>query len=147
VRVSECVQVDVADVHMEEALVWVMGKRRKERVVLLGQPAIQALHRYLPLRAKLAQSPALFINRRGSRLTDRSVRRLLLQRIAAVPGLERLHPHGVRHSFATHLLDGGADLRAVQELLGHASLSTTQRYTHLSRERLVRVYQRSHPRA
>ncbi|MFD1674712.1 tyrosine recombinase XerC [Alicyclobacillus fodiniaquatilis] len=146
VRVSECVSLDVSDVSLADGLALVTGKGAKERYVILGQAAIRALEAYIEVRPS-AQTAALFINQRGGRLTDRSVRRILLQRIQELPGLGHLSPHGVRHSFATHLLDGGADLRSVQELLGHESLSSTQIYTHTSRERLTRVYQMAHPRS
>ncbi|MCL6515646.1 MAG: tyrosine recombinase XerC [Alicyclobacillus sp.] len=148
VRVSECVALDIADVDLEEGFALVMGKGGKERYVLFGEAAARAIHRYLAKRRELGwEDAALFVNRFGRRLTDRSVRRILAARIQSVPGLAHLSPHGIRHSFATHLLDGGADLRVVQDLLGHASISSTQFYTHTSRERLVRVYERSHPRA
>ncbi|MFB5191420.1 tyrosine recombinase [Alicyclobacillus fastidiosus] len=147
VRVSECVALDVDSVMVQEQLALVFGKGAKERYVILGSKAQAALVHYLEQRQKVAKGQALFVNQRGGRLTDRSVRRILDKRIAEVPGLRRLSPHGLRHTFATHLLDGGADLRSVQELLGHASLSSTQIYTHTSRERLTRVYQDSHPRS
>ncbi|WP_303801002.1 tyrosine recombinase XerC [Alicyclobacillus macrosporangiidus] len=148
VRVSECVQLDIRDVDLEEGIALVMGKGSKERYVLFGEAAAQALRAYLAKRREMGwDDPALFVNRFGRRLTDRSVRRVLIARIQAVPGLAPIGPHAVRHSFATHLLDGGADLRVVQDLLGHASLSSTQIYTHTSRERLVRIYERTHPRA
>jgi site-specific recombinase XerD len=124
----------------------VWGKGGKQRVVPLSEPAVEALRGWLAARSDLVgpESPdgAVFLNRRGRRLTPRDVRRVLDRR-ADVP----THPHALRHTFATHLLDGGADLRAVQELLGHADLSTTQRYTHVSRERLRKVYDATHPRA
>ncbi|EPZ46271.1 site-specific tyrosine recombinase/integron integrase [Alicyclobacillus acidoterrestris] len=147
VRVSECVALDVGDISLEDQLALVFGKGAKERYVIVGSAAREALRRYLQMRARVARTNALFVNARGGRLTDRSVRRVLDKRIAEVPGLRKLSPHGLRHTFATHLLDGGADLRSVQELLGHASLSSTQIYTHTSRERLTRVYQDSHPRS
>jgi integrase/recombinase XerC len=148
VRVSECVALDVSDVDLREGGALVFGKGGKERYVIVGQAALDSLRRYLHQRS-LAEfhHPALFINRRGGRLTDRSVRRILDKRIQEVAGLGHISPHAIRHSFATHLLDGGADLRVVQELLGHASLSSTQIYTHTTRDRLVRVYQSAHPRA
>jgi integrase/recombinase XerC len=148
VRVSECVQLDVADVDFQEGAALVFGKGSKERYVVVGKTALACLQSYLAARNLSGfDSPALFINRRGGRLTDRSVRRILDRRIAELGRLGHISPHGLRHSFATHLLDGGADLRAVQELLGHASLSSTQIYTHTTRERLVRIYQTAHPRA
>ncbi|WP_281178166.1 tyrosine recombinase XerC [Alicyclobacillus shizuokensis] len=148
VRVSECVGLDVGDVDLAQGIVRVLGKGRKERYVLMGSYAIQAVRVYLSLRGpELSSNSPLFINRRGARLTDRSVRRILGKCIERVGRLHHISPHALRHSFATHMLDGGADLRAVQELLGHASLSSTQIYTHTTRDRLARVYDRAHPRA
>lgn len=147
VRVGECVSLDLDDLSLQDGFAIVMGKGAKERYVLIGHAAKQALFRYVEQRQEIAKIPALFINQRGGRLTDRSVRRILNHRSREIPGLRTLSPHALRHSFATHLLDGGADLRSVQELLGHSSLSTTQIYTHTSRERLTRVYQDAHPRS
>ncbi|MCL6442040.1 MAG: tyrosine recombinase XerC [Alicyclobacillus sp.] len=148
VRVSECVALDTSDINFEEGMALVFGKGGKERYVIFGGEAQRWLSIYLDFRVQSGlTSPALFINRFGKRLTDRSVRRILDKHIERAATLGHLSPHGLRHSFATHLLDGGADLRAVQELLGHASLSSTQIYTHATRERLARVYQSSHPRA
>ncbi|EJY55654.1 integrase family protein [Alicyclobacillus hesperidum URH17-3-68] len=147
VRVSECVSIDIGDFSLSDGYAYIMGKGGKERYVLLGSKAIAALQRYLDARGTVATCSALFVNQRGTRLSDRSVRRILDQRLREVPGLRHIHVHGLRHSFATHLLDGGADLRSVQELLGHASLSSTQIYTHTSRERLTKVYLEAHPRA
>ncbi len=152
VRVSEVVGLDLRDVDLNEGIGVVFGKGAKERIVIIGSKAIASVTRYLQLR-KVAQTAdwdgaALFINRRGGRLTDRSVRRILDARITgAAVDLPHISPHALRHSFATHMLDNGADLRAVQELLGHVSLSTTQIYTHTSREKLARTYQSAHPRA
>ncbi|MEO7429030.1 MAG: tyrosine-type recombinase/integrase [Acidimicrobiales bacterium] len=146
-RVGELCSLDVGDLDLdrERAVVW--GKGSKQRTVPLSGPSVAALRHWVSEhRAHLlsADTPAgaLFVNRRGKRLTPRDVRRLLDRRSPAPT-----HPHALRHTFATHLLDGGADLRAVQELLGHADLSTTQRYTHVSRERLRSVYDATHPRA
>ena len=150
VRVSECVGLNVADIRLDDQLALVFGKGSKERYVIVGNIAVAAIRSYLEMRQGVypaAKEPALFLNRRGGRLTDRSVRRILDAHIAKVAGLQHISPHAIRHSFATHLLDGDADLRVVQELLGHASLSSTQIYTHTTRERLVRIYQQSHPRA
>jgi integrase/recombinase XerC len=148
VRVSECVGLDVADVDLDQGIARVLGKGGKERYVILGSQAVAALRVYLTLRRELGEDErALFLNRRGSRLSDRSVRRILDGHIARVGRLHHISPHALRHSFATHMLDGGADLRAVQELLGHASLSSTQIYTHTTRERLARIYDQAHPRA
>ena len=138
-RVGELCSLDPADVDLERARVTVWGKGSKQRVLPLSEPAVEALRRWLALRS--ADGP-LFPNRRGHRITPRDVRRVLDHRAASPT-----HPHALRHTFATHLLDGGADLRAVQELLGHADLATTQRYTHVSRERLRAVYEATHPRA
>jgi len=154
-RVSELTGLDVGGVDLAQAQVRVLGKRRKERIVPVGQAACQAIARYLDeARPALAAGPdfgraghALFLNYRGGRLTGRSVARLLEKWVEA-SGLPRhVHPHVLRHCFATHLLANGADLRGIQELLGHASLSTTQRYTHLDWKRLAAVYDDAHPRA
>lgn len=148
VRVSECVSLDVSDVDLNEGIALVFGKGGKERYVIVGAAAGRSLARYLDARlAAGLPNEALFLNQRGSRLSDRSVRRILDQHILRVASLSHISPHALRHSFATHLLDGGADLRAVQELLGHASLSSTQIYTHTTRDRLASVYQKAHPRA
>ena len=149
-RVSELVALDVGDVHLGMEYVRCLGKGSKERIVPIGAPAVRAVQRYLA-QARLALAAgrlrgALFLNRRGDRLTRQSVW-ILLQAYAGRAGIRRpLGPHTLRHSFATHLLDGGADLRAVQEMLGHASVATTQKYTHLTRARLRDVYRRAHPR-
>ena len=146
-RVGELCSLDPGDLDLERARATVWGKGGKQRVLPLSEPAVVALRAWLDgcRAATLSDRPdhgALFVNRRGHRLTPRDVRRLLDRRAASPT-----HPHALRHTFATHLLDGGADLRAVQELLGHADLSTTQRYTHVSRERLRSVYEATHPRA
>jgi integrase/recombinase XerC len=148
VRVSECVALDVSDVSLTEGVALVFGKGGKERYVVVGTHAIESLRIYLNMRAVAGfHDSALFVNRKGTRLTDRSVRRILDKWIHVAAKLHHISPHAIRHSFATHLLDGGADLRVVQELLGHASLSSTQIYTHTTRDRLVRIYQNAHPRA
>lgn len=151
VRVGELVSLRV------EGLTWdgelrVSGKGRKERLVLLGRGAEQALHRYLELgRAallrKTADRGAVFLNARGNSLSDRGVRVIVDRHIRRVAFDRHISPHVLRHTFATHLLDGGADLRTVQELLGHSSLATTQIYTHVSRDWLKRIYDQAHPRA
>jgi integrase/recombinase XerC len=146
-RVGELCSLDPDALDLHRARVTVWGKGAKQRVLPLSEPAVAALRAWLggPREAALAGRPdggALFVNQRGHRLSPRDVRRLLDRRAASPT-----HPHALRHTFATHLLDGGADLRAVQELLGHADLATTQRYTHVSRERLRSVYEASHPRA
>lgn len=147
-RVSELVGLDVGDVDLEAELVRVVGKGNRERVVPLGSHAVRALQAYLQLgRPRLARSAgALFVSRSGKRLSRQWVW-ALLGRYARAAGISRrVTPHVLRHSFATHLLEGGADLRSVQELLGHANISTTQVYTHLSRPHLRGVFDRSHPR-
>jgi len=146
-RCAELVGLDVEDVDIGARMVRVVGKGRKERVVLFGQRAQEALGAWLPRRKGLRpKSDALFLNARGGRLTDRSVRALVARRVAQLALARRCSPHTLRHSFATHLLTRGADLRAIQELLGHASLSTTQRYTHVDTRHLLEVYKKAHPR-
>ncbi len=150
-RVSEAVGLDRSGVDLEQRFVRVLGKGSKERIVPIGRQAAAALQRYLsrgrPYLDK-RHRPEVFLNAQGGALT-RAGAFLILRKLAEAAGLEpeRVHPHLLRHSFATHLLDGGADLRVVQELLGHASLQTTQVYTHVSKERLLRVYEDTHPRA
>jgi integrase/recombinase XerC len=154
-RVSELVGLDLDGLDIAEGLVRVLGKGRKERVVPVGRPAREALARWLEEgRPALLAGPegtrargALFLNYRGGRLTARSVARRLDRRVLEAGLPRHLHPHVLRHCFATHLLGNGADLRGIQELLGHASLSTTQRYTHLDWKRLAEVYDQAHPRA
>ena len=144
-RVSELAGLNRKDVDFESSLLRVRGKGSKERIVPLTKYALDAIQAYLLMRED--QERALLLNYQGSRLSTRSIRRVL-DKLALEAGLpQHLHPHMLRHSFATHLLDGGADLRSVQELLGHAKLSSTQIYTHLTRERLREVYEQSHPRA
>lgn len=151
VRVGELVGLDVDDADRDRDVVRVLGKGRKERTVPFGRPARAALDAWLvqgrPALAVAGSGAALFLGTRGGRLDQRAVRTLVHRRLADVPGAPDLGPHGLRHSAATHLLEGGADLRSVQELLGHASLATTQRYTHVSTDRLRRAYRQAHPRA
>ncbi|WP_413319480.1 tyrosine recombinase XerC [Agrococcus sp. 1P02AA] len=151
-RVSELVGLDVDDVDLERLTVRVIGKGSKERVVPFGRPALDALLDWLRIgRAGLASAskphPALFLGARGGRLGQRRVHELVSALLEAAPGSGPHGPHTLRHTAATHLLDGGADLRAVQEMLGHASLGTTQLYTHVSLERLAAAYRTAHPRA
>lgn len=151
IRVGELCGLDVDDVDRERRVVRVLGKGRKERTVPFGRPADQALSRWVgagrPALAVVGSGPALFLGARGGRLDPRAVRRLVHARLADVPGAPDLGPHGLRHTAATHLLEGGADLRSVQELLGHASLATTQLYTHVTTDRLRTAYRQAHPRA
>jgi len=148
IRCSELVGLDLPEVDFEARIVRVLGKGSKERLVPFGQRAAEAIRSYLParLRAK-PQGNALFVNARGGRLTDRSVRDILARRVAQVANSHKVSPHSLRHAFATHLLERGADLRAIQELLGHASLSTTQRYTQISARHILDIYKKTHPRA
>ncbi|MBL7074016.1 tyrosine recombinase XerC [candidate division KSB1 bacterium] len=145
-RLSELVGVNLDQVDFTNTQVRVMGKGRKERIVPLGSKAVAALKNYLSLRGD-GGSEALFLNRQDNRISARSVQRIVHRYLTAVSELTRLSPHLIRHTFATHMLDRGADLRAVKELLGHESLSTTQVYTHLTPERLRKVYAQAHPRA
>ena len=150
-RVSELIRLDVGQVRLDVREIRVWGKGSKERVVLIGRPASEALGVYISQgRLKLLgkkKGSALFVNRYGGRLTARRVQ-TILEECAVRAGIgKRVHPHTLRHTFATHLLDGGADLRVVQELLGHASLSSTQIYTHVTRSRARRVYLLAHPMA
>jgi integrase/recombinase XerC len=148
IRCAEAVALDVHELDMDARMLRVLGKGRKERIVLFGRPAQQALAAWLAERARLKpRSDALFLNARGGRLSDRSVRALVARRVKQVALEKRCSPHTLRHSFATHLLLRGADLRAIQELLGHSSLSTTQRYTHVDTRHLIEVYKKAHPRA
>jgi integrase/recombinase XerC len=156
-RVSEAAGLDLEDVDFSARLVRVTGKGNKERIVPFGGAAADALHDYLPSRAALRHRAGpeadgdgrepLFVNARGGRLTTRSMARLLKRRLRAAGLPAEISPHALRHTFATHLLQAGADLRAIQELLGHASLSTTQKYTHLDAARLREVYRNAHPKA
>ena len=151
IRVGELTGLDVDDVDAERRLVRVFGKGSKERAVPFGVPASRALDDWLrhgrPALAQPTSGAALFLGARGGRLDQRTVRRLVHARLADVPGAPDLGPHGLRHTAATHLLEGGADLRSVQELLGHSSLATTQLYTDVTTERLRAAYRQAHPRA
>ena len=145
-RVSETVGLDIDSFDFANAEVRVLGKGNKERILPVGQAALKALNSYLQERGR-GDVGAVFLNHRGSRLTVRSVQRGLKQRLRQLGLPADVTPHALRHSFATHLLDAGADLRAIQELLGHASLSTTQRYTQVSFAHLTKVYDQAHPRS
>jgi integrase/recombinase XerC len=159
-RVSELVGLNLGDCSLSEGLVRVVGKGRKERIVPFGSRAAEALQDYLKVRVKSIRTvlpsktlkgkpagEALFLNFRGGRLTTRSVGNIVDHHVGLLAQKLKVHPHTLRHTFATHMLSAGADLRAIQELLGHESLSTTQKYTHVSVEQLLRVYQSCHPRA
>ena len=156
VRVSELVKLDQRDIDFRARTIRVKGKRRKERIVPFGEPALHALMRYLTEvrptflnNAPIAErdEAAVFLNYQGTRITTRSVGRMVDKYIKICAGIHDISPHSLRHSFATHLLDSGADLRDIQELLGHARLSTTQIYTHVSMEKLIEVYDKAHPKA
>jgi len=152
IRVSELIKLNLDGVAFTETLIRVSGKGRKERIVPIGTKALDALKHYLgalgfQFPKARASSQALFLNSRGGRLTARSVDRILKAEMIACGLWQRLSPHGLRHTFATHLLNAGADLRAIQEMLGHESLSTTQRYTHVNVDQLMKVYDASHPRS
>jgi integrase/recombinase XerC len=149
-RLSELVGLDLGDIDWTGRTVRVQGKGGKERVMPVGRSAAGAVRTYLAERGRFAPDAAcraLFLNPRGRRLTARGVQDIVRRRLRAGSGRQRLSPHMLRHSFATHLLDRGADLQSVKELLGHSSLSTTQTYTHLTRDRLKAVYRRAHPRS
>jgi integrase/recombinase XerC len=152
-RVSELVTLDEDAVQFDAAMVLVQGKGKKERWLPVGEHALGSLKVYLHegrkslLRAAHSTCEALFLNRKGTRLTDRSIRRILDKYVAQLADVNKISPHTLRHSFATHLLEAGADLRVVQELLGHANLSTTQIYTHVTKDHLQSIYNRAHPRA
>jgi len=155
VRVSELTKMDLSDMDFKNKLIRVTGKRRKERIVPFGDPASDALKAYLAARDRfLNNAPiserepeAVFLNYQGTRITTRSVGRMVEKYIRICAGMHDISPHALRHSFATHLLDSGADLRDIQELLGHARLSSTQIYTHVSMEKLIKVYDKAHPKA
>jgi integrase/recombinase XerC len=146
-RISELVGIDLDDIEVRAKLVKVRGKGSKERIVPFGSKAEQAVRAYLPTRHAPPDENALFVNYKGDRITARSVRRLFDKYVRAAALRAGISPHTMRHSFATHLLNAGADLRGIQELLGHASLSTTQKYTHLNDGELLKVYKKAHPRA
>jgi integrase/recombinase XerC len=150
-RVSELCGLDLEDIDFNRNTIRVLGKGNKERTIPMGKPAVNALNVWLSkgrevLVTKLSAN-AVFLGARGGRIDQRAVRSVVYEALSAIEGIERMGPHGLRHSAATHLLEGGADLRTVQEILGHASLATTQIYTHVSTARLHKVFKAAHPRA
>ncbi len=145
-RVSELTSLNISDIDMKESLIRVKGKGKKERIIPVGSKALDAIKNYLPERISIKKkSSALILNNRGGRLTQRSVRRILVGYSRMINLKGNLSPHTLRHTFATHLLHEGADLRSIQELLGHSSLSTTQKYTHVDIGHLTEVYDKAHP--
>jgi integrase/recombinase XerC len=150
-RVSELCGLDFPDIDYSRNTIRVLGKGNKERTIPLGNPAMKALDTWIksarPLIASDKSGAAVFLGARGKRIDQRTVRTIVYEALSALEGVERMGPHGLRHSAATHLLEGGADLRTVQEILGHASLATTQIYTHVSTERLQKAFKQAHPRA
>jgi len=155
IRVRELVNLNIGNIDFTEKIIKVFGKGSKERILPLSNPSIRAIQEYLENRnlfnknkfTKINNEVALFLNRFGDRLTERSIRRIIIKYMKIAGLNKKISPHVLRHSFATHLLGGGADLRSVQELLGHESLSTTQIYTHITKERLKTIYKKSHPRS
>jgi tyrosine recombinase XerC len=148
IRLSELQSLNIGSVNKSQETIRVLGKGRKERIVPLTTVAIEVMNRYLQLRKKaLSPDSPLFINKQGERLSVRRLERIVQQKLSLVSSQKKKSPHVLRHSFATHLIDEGADIRAVKELLGHASLSTTQVYTHISKEHLRKIYKQAHPRA
>lgn len=149
-RAAECAGIRIANLDLDSGAVIILGKRRKERIAQLGSHAVAAIKRYLEIRGLLGQ-PAhdrLYVNHRGGPLTTRSIQRVVEKYVRQIlPGRREISPHTLRHTFATHMLNAGADLRVVQELLGHESLSSTQIYTHISIDRLKQVYREAHPHA
>ncbi len=150
-RVSELVGLNGNQLDVENRVVRVLGKGNKERIVPVGKKAAEALVRYQEARTQkmqnVSQTEALFLNKRGGRLTVRSIQRMVDKAMSDCGISKKISPHVLRHTFATHLLNSGADLRSIQELLGHASLSTTQRYTHVNVDQLIQVYEKAHPKA
>ena len=146
-RVSELTGLAIGDLDLSGGMVRVLGKGGKERILPVGSRALEAIRTYLEGRGELAGSGPLFLNTRGQRINRRSVARIVDAHVLRIAAFKRISPHILRHTFATHMLEGGADLRAIQELLGHASLSTTQKYTHVGIDRLMEVYDKAHPKA
>ena len=146
-RVSELTGLNIGELNMASGMALVTGKGGKERIVPVGSRALAALEEYLDSRNAVAGKDALFLNTRGERINRRSVARIVDAHVILIAAFKRISPHTLRHTFATHMLEGGADLRVIQELLGHASLSTTQKYTHVSIDHLMEVYDKAHPKA
>ena len=150
-RVGELCGLDIGDIDYSRNTIQVLGKGDKERVIPMGRPAVAALESYLKdgrqALVSTQSANAVFLGLRGKRIDQRTVRTVVYEALSAIEGIERMGPHALRHSAATHLLEGGADLRTVQEILGHASLATTQIYTHVSSTRLQKVFKQAHPRA
>ena len=150
-RVSEVCGLDLEDIDFSRNTIRVLGKGNKERMIPMGAPAVKALNTYIngarPQLLNDKSARALFLGARGKRIDQRAVRTIVYEALSALEGVERMGPHGLRHSAATHLLEGGADLRTVQEILGHSSLATTQIYTHVSTDRLRQAFKQAHPRA
>ena len=146
-RVSELTGLNIGELDQAAGMVRVTGKGGKERIVPVGSRALEALQEYLAQRSGDSSRGAIFLNTRGGRINRRSVARVVDAHVMRIAAFKRISPHTLRHTFATHMLEGGADLRAIQELLGHASLSTTQKYTHVSIDRLMEVYDKAHPKA
>jgi integrase/recombinase XerC len=147
IRASELIGINREDIDRNDSLIRIRGKGRKERIVPIGSKALVAINEYLTLPSRIAETAAIFTGPSGKRLTARTVQRILENHRKQLGLQQKASPHTLRHSFATHLLESGADLRAIQELLGHASLSTTQRYTHVNLDSLMEVYDKAHPKA
>jgi integrase/recombinase XerC len=147
IRASELIGMNREDIDRHGSLVRIRGKGRKERIVPIGNKAREAIDAYLTSPSRIAETAAVFTGPSGKRLTARTVQRILENHRKKLGLLQKASPHTLRHSFATHMLESGADLRAIQELLGHASLSTTQRYTHVNLDSLMEVYDKAHPKA
>jgi len=148
-RIGELTTLQLRDIDFDSRVISVLGKGNKERIVLFGSKAAEALRDYLTVRSELIQGTDphfLFLNQHGRRLSETRIRQILDSHVKALALQKKISPHTLRHSFATHLLQSGADLRLIQELLGHSSLSTTQKYTHLNMEQLLKTYQKAHPR-
>ncbi len=146
-RVSELTGLNISEVDLSGGMVRVMGKGGKQRIVPVGSRAVEAIREYLEERDEVTGTGPLFLNTRGDRINRRSVTRIVDTHVLRIAAFKHISPHILRHTFATHMLEGGADLRAIQELLGHASLSTTQKYTHVGIDKLMEVYDKAHPKA